>query len=159
MFVLTTAEGILAPVEERVGFRDTAMGAFNSFMGTKSKETPFRPQLTRLETATVSSYACFSSLTGANEGKIKFGDTVAVRFNHLSGACMRMDPSSDPQTQQIQIMDPNFDAQLCSFLVHSAQGKSVGTTVQFGDWITLQSAPHGAHPRKPSSTVTTPQNA
>ena len=41
--------------------------------------------------------------------------------------------------------DPTFESKLCAFIVHSAQGKAAGTTVQYGDWLTFQSAPAGAH--------------
>jgi len=45
MFVLTTADGVLAPLEEKLGFRATAGGMFSSMMGSKPSDAAWRPQL------------------------------------------------------------------------------------------------------------------
>jgi len=146
VFILTTQDGILAPCEQRIGFRETAASMLSSFMAgsAETKETPCRPQLAPAESATVTSYACFGSLSRGKGGKIKFGDAICLRFNHNHGACLRLDPSSD-KAERFTVNDQNFDEELCAFILHSAQGKAVGTTVQYGDWVTLQSAPRGAH--------------
>lgn len=146
IFILTTAEGILAPVEQRVGMRDAISNTFTSFIGggAEPAETPWRPQLAPAAAATTNSYACFSSLSRGEGGKIKFGDAVCIRFNHKGGACLRIDPSSE-KAEQLTVSDSTFESKLCAFIVHSAQGKAAGTTVQYGDWLTFQSAPAGAH--------------